>query len=462
MPLTPGHPPSTHEKRVLRAALIAGAAVSIAVCCLIAWQWLILGAARAGWYYGYQQRFDLRFLAAWALAVLPGLALLFVPHAAMHRRPWLILLLWLAAAGWMQAGLRSVAPYTLDTLLTSDGASSFYGFAKQQPWSDVLAHFVRVTRTAPLHAQGNMPGKAGLIYLLQGITTRPDWMAWLLVGLSSLGGLLMYRFVLALFADRRAALYAAILYWFYPARTFFLPIMNTVTPVLVLGCACLLLRWLRTGRSSDAALLGVAVYGLVFFEPLPLVIGLLFAGLALRAIAIGAITPQQFALQSLAVLAAFIVTSETVNALTGFELVYSLNQMIARAAEFNEAAGRPYGFWALQNPAEFLFGVGACQAALFGSAFYCVMRDPAPLVRRLTHPLATICAGSLAVLLVVNLIGINRGETVRLWIFLGCFFQIPAAVACATLPGRSAILTLLACSALQATLGTAMIGFVVP
>jgi len=89
------------------------------------------------------------------------------------------------------------------------------------------------------------------------------------------------------------------------------------------------------------------------------------------------------------------------------------------------------------------------------------MRGPGSVRQRLAHPVATVCAGVLAVLIVVDLIGINRGETIRLWIFLGCFFQIPAAVACATLPGRTAIVTVVACSSLQAALGTAMIGFVV-
>ena len=441
-------------------ALLAGAAVALIVCGLIAAQRLILGSPGAGWYYGYQQHFSVRFLGAWLLALLPALVLLFDPRGA-HRPTWASLVLWLAAAGWMQAVLRSVAPFTLETLLTSDGASSFYGFAKQQPWTDVLSHFVRVTKTAPLHARGNMPGKVGLIYLLQGVTTRPDIMAWLLVAVSSLGALLMYRVVDVLFASRRAALYAAILYWFYPARLFFLPIMNTITPVLVLGCACLFLRWLRTGRTADAVLFGAALYGLVFFEPLPLVIGLLFAALALRAIALGTMAPQRFAVQAIAVLVAFIATSEAVFAATGFELVFSLKQMIARASAFNVEAARPYGFWALENPVEFLFGVGPCQAALFAAAVFAAARGEGPLRHRLLPPLATLCAGLLAVLIAVDVMGINRGETIRLWIFLGCFFQIPAAVACAQLPGRAGIVTVVACSALQAALGTAMIGFVV-
>ena len=75
--------------------------------------------------------------------------------------------------------------------------------------------------------------------------------------------------------------------------------------------------------------------------------------------------------------------------------------------------------------------------------------------------MGALCLGLIAVLLVTDLIGINRGEVIRLWIFLGAFFQIPAAHACATLPGRTAICVVAACTLLQATLGTAMIGFVV-
>jgi hypothetical protein len=73
-----------------------------------------------------------------------------------------------------------------------------------------------------------------------------------------------------------------------------------------------------------------------------------------------------------------------------------------------------------------------------------------------------LCLGSAAVLLATDAIGVNRGEVIRLWIFLGCFFQIPAAYVCARLDNRAALLLVLAVTILQATLGTAMIGFIVP
>jgi hypothetical protein len=65
-------------------------------------------------------------------------------------------------------------------------------------------------------------------------------------------------------------------------------------------------------------------------------------------------------------------------------------------------------------------------------------------------------------LLATDLLGINRGEVTRLWIFLACFFQIPAAYACARLNSRVALALVLGTTLLQTALGTAMIGFIVP
>ena len=45
----------------------------------------------------------------------------------------------------------------------------------------------------------------------------------------------------------------------------------------------------------------------------------------------------------------------------------------------------------------------------------------------LRKPIAVFSLAMTAVLLAIDLIGVNRRETIRLWIFLACFFQIPAA-----------------------------------
>ena len=75
---------------------------------------------------------------------------------------------------------------------------------------------------------------------------------------------------------------------------------------------------------------------------------------------------------------------------------------------------------------------------------------------------AVLCASLLAILLAIDLIGINRGEVIRLWIFLACFFQIPAAYVCARLQSRAALGLVLVTTILLGAIGTAMAGFIVP
>ena len=166
-----------------------------------------------------------------------------------------VLALWIALATAAHVVIRSHAPFTLEQVFVSAGANAFYTVAKEHEPSDVLRRFNRVREHGPLHVQSNMPGKVLLVEALQAVTTRTGVLPWLLVAISNLGAVLMYLFVRDLFEDRRAALFSAALYLFVPARIFFFPLMNTVTPLLILGGACLLLRWLRTGHTRYAVLL---------------------------------------------------------------------------------------------------------------------------------------------------------------------------------------------------------------
>ena len=117
--------------------------------------------------------------------------------------------------------------------------------------------------------------------------------------------------------------------------------------------------------------------------------------------------------------------------------------------------------WA--NLIEFVLSVGLCQAVLFAAALAFGAIDREPGQGRLHHPLTVLCVSLLAILLITDLIGINRGEVTRLWIFLACLFQIPAAWICARLRRPAvAIAIVVATSIVHATLGTSVVGFVVP
>lgn len=435
-----------------------GLAVALTVCYGVAIQSWIVGSAEGGWTYPYVAGLAPRPLWIVAIVAAGALTLLLIPITARSIAP--LLCAWVVAATGAHAIVRTTAPYDLQTLFLSPGANGFYTFAQERTPGEILARFNRVRRGAPLHVQSNMPGKPLLVHALERISPRTDVLPWLLVGLSNLGAVIVFLLARELFDDRRAALYAAVLYLFTPARVLFFPLMNSVTPVVLLAFAWFTIRWLHSARDLYAVVAGVALYGLILFEPLPLVTGLFFAAVAYAAIARGDLRFDQFVMGAALMLLALLSSALLVRWQTGFDVVRAFEQIRGHAVAFNELAGRSYTVWIRANLGEFLFAAGP--AAVFATL-------AAPLAWRasrardwLTAPIVSVSLGIFATLIVTNLIGINRGEVVRLWIFLACFVQLPAAALCSMLGHRAAIAALLVAAVLQVGLATATIGFVVP
>ncbi|MBA3297414.1 MAG: hypothetical protein H0U19_10795 [Acidobacteria bacterium] len=446
------------RERFLTATLVVAAGCALLLCYAIATSSWIVGSIVGGWTYNYVRPFALRQMLVAASVSFAAALLLRIPIGG--RRVWVLLLAWVMFASAAHALMHSIAPYDLEQLFVSPAANSFYSLTQEHEPSDILQRFNRVRLQAPLHARSNMPGKTMLTYALTLVTPRTDVLPWLVVLASNLGALLMYVFVRDIFDERRTAFYSAVLYLFVPSRVFFFPLMNTVTPVVVLACGCLLVRWLRTGNTLWAALLGAALYGLVFFEPLPLVIGLLFAALTRLALHRRTISLEQFVLQAGVVVGTFIAVAELLALTSGFQLLTAFRQVRGHAREFNVVEARVYDVWIRANLWEFLFGVGVCQALLLVVA---PMLVPVQRWRDwIGTPIAVVSIGLVAVLVTTDLMGVNRGEVIRLWIFLACFFQIPAAYACARAPGHGAVAFVLGLTILHITLGTAMIRFVLP
>src|SRR6185503_17235201 len=98
---------------------------------------------------------------------------------------------------------------------------------------------------------------------------------------------------------------------------------------------------------------------------------------------------------------------------------------------------------------DFFFGVGVCQAVLFVACVaWAIAHWNAP-TEHASQRAAALFLGLAASVLAVDFLGLNRGEVVRLWIFLACFAQIPAAYACARLNSRAAMMLVLSTSVLQ-------------
>jgi hypothetical protein len=436
------------RRRVLWASILAGSVLALALTYRIATNRYVFGSVEGGWAYRYLAPFNARLVEPFIIAVVlvsAGIGATWKPRTP--RRDLAIVLAWCVFAVVVQALLRAATPFPLGAMFASDASNSFYSVAMKYGTMDILGSFERLRPSWELHAQSNLPGKVLLVRALTYISTRPDELAWLVMLLSNLGGVLLYFFVRDLFADRDVAVLAVVLYLFVPAKLFFFPLLNTVTPVAVFLCCCLLMRWLETSNAAYAAALGAAVYGLTLFEPAALIVGIFLLALLIRAVGTKRIAAFTAAGHILVGAAAFLAVHAAMILAFHFNLFSAFVAISRDAAAFNVQAQRPYGIWLRQNVIDFLLGVGICQVVLFAVAF---------------REIALVCTGLGAMVATADLIGVNRGEVQRLWIFLACLWQIPAAYLCARFGTRAAFTLVVATTLLLDLVASGMVGFIAP
>src|SRR5207245_4973997 len=113
-----------------------------------------------------------------------------------------------------------------------------------------------------------------------------------------------------------------------------------------------------------------------------------------------------------------------------FDLVVALRYVIAEVAHSNETSLPNYNLYLLADVREFVIGMGIVQLAV---ALVVVGRLN---FRRLVRgPTAEVFStGVFCTLVVLWLLGINRGEVTRLWIFLAVFVAMVAAYGCSSRP----------------------------
>ncbi len=444
-----------------------GCLVATALVASVAAQLFPFGSLRGNWLYPYYRQINLEGVLVFAITLVCALPLVAWTTSLVQRREVLAVAVWLAAAGPLQLLLRAPYPASLETIVRSVGANSYWTATLDHGFLEILADFGAVAPSLPDHARGNMPGKPGLFFALGILTSDPGVMGLAIVLLSNLAGVLAYLIARELLADRRTALFALILTLFLPGKLVFLPVLNTVAPVFILLAFLLLLRLLRSRGAGSAALLGADVYATAFFDPFPLTMAPLFAAFVARAWARGELRPAEV-LRLLAISGAgFLSIHAAMRLAFGFDLFAALHYVLEDARRFVGGANRPYEIWVAQNLIEFLVSLGACSAvvwlgdlgrALAGSSG----GPPGRPGDRLLEPSNLLSASGLGILLLIDLSGTIRGEVTRLWIFLACFLQIPVAAACARSPGNSTFAVVLGASLLQAAVTISMVAFVVP
>jgi methylthioxylose transferase len=446
----------------MTAWVVAGAIATVLTVRLLATHSLVVGSPAGRWVYPYFNSFSMELLLPCLVALALALGMLFVSIQMFERHERSMLAGWLCVGLLAQLALRWYAPVTLGAMVVSDRANSFYGPTLRYDAWDFLSRYADIVDTLPQHARANMPGKVIFFYLLGLFTHAPELMGIMVQAVSNLGAWLLYLVVRDVLQDRRAALYALVLYLFVPGKLFFFPILNTVTPVPILLCFLLFVRFLSTQRWPWALGLGFALYLLAFFEPLPLVMAILFAAFLAAALFNGTLSVRSAAILVGLAAVGFVAIHTAIWMVFRYNLFVNFAYVLDDARGFNRRASRPYDIWVSQNLFDFVLAVGTCAACLVPAALVEVWHGAGRALNRLTRPPALWALGSLAVLTVLDLAGLNRGEVIRLWIFLACFLQALPAYVCARTPAVWPFAVVLGCTLLEAAVAIGTVTFVLP
>lgn len=464
------------------ARLRIGKAAAVNICIaaallifisLVATKNISFGSAPGNWTYPYYRGITWAPILV-SLAALPLIfALLFLTNRYIGGRERGFICLWLITGFFIQLALRSVYPYSLATIIQSDAANSFYKPALEYRAGELLGRYESIAPRMPRHVRSNMPGKIVFFSLLRVFTASPQMIGYLVILLSNIGALLTYAMVKRVFQNSLTAIYSLVLYLFIPAKIFFFPILNTVTPVFILLTLLIFVMYLESRRGMYLMLLGFALYLVLFFEPLPLVMGIVCVALCAKYYFEKKIQkPQLVSIVAYTALS-FLGLHLSMLLLTGFNIFEVFALVLRDAVKFNMTDQRGYGIWVVQNLKDFFFNAGIAQMILFfvalGGALaqgVYALRDRVgrggEIRKVLLEPGPLLTLATAAVVLFLDLIGINRGEVVRLWIFLAVFIQIVAAHCCAERLGRSTFSLVLVATMVQTTITLSMVGFVYP
>jgi hypothetical protein len=310
-----------------------------------------------------------------------------------------------------------------------------------------------------------MPGKILLFQIFSLFTSSPRVMGFLVIGLSSLGAFFLYLISVKLFQNKLIGLYAFVLYALLPSKLFFYPVLNTVTPVFILAALYLFLLYLERKKYVFLWLLGGVVYLLVLFEPTPLVMGILFIGILLHAIGEKKLSKKDIGALFAIPVAGFLVVHLFFLAVFSFDLLRAFQYVLKDAIGFNLNDKRNYWIWILENPKEFIFSAGIPVMLLFIYLASEMISQLKILGRNIARwPIDKLYILSLvATILVLIVLGINRGEITRLWIYLAVFFQVPAAYFLAKIDYSQRVFFLVACTlVIQSLITLPRVGFIIP
>lgn len=442
---------------------------------------VVFGSVKGGWVYPYLDRLYVDYVRTWTPSIKAILILvpinLFAVYLAqrfLEAHEYRVVIAFLVVGTLSQFYIRSLYPVSMGDIIASDTANSYYSPTLKYGLHEFLSNFTTIRKTLGLHAVGNMPGKTVFFYFLSALTSSPRTMGYLVIAFSNLGALFMYWIVKDLFADKMTGLYSLALFLYLPAKVYFFPLMNTMAPVFILAAFFLLVHYTERRQLFLLPILGFSIYLMFFFDPLPLSTGLIFLALLIGHYGRkGGTLINPFVLVAL-VAGGFLLAHLVLLIVFSYNAFDSFGCILNEALSFNVDAKRPYDVWAVQDLRSFSLGLGIGPFVLY---FLCLFHLGSVLLRRLPGgasrsvsqiaqvlimPEHLIAVSSFLTLLVLDLAGINRGEVIRLWIFLAVFLLIPAAHFMKQKLNVLAFHVVVAATIMQTVVTVCSVAFIVP
>lgn len=450
------------EKKLVNICLILASVIFLSS---LAGKLVVFGSKPGNWVYGYFSGITIEPFI-YAIFILPVAYLgLVATHKHIEKREWEVVLFWMIAGLAFQLLAVSLRPFTLSEIIKCPVACSHYSATLKFTPGQFLENyqFIATTGRLPLHAASNMPGKVLFFYLLKTLTSSARGMGFIIVFLSTLGGLFVYQVAKRLFSDRLIAAYSMILYFCIPAKVYSFPLLNTVTPLFVMLIFCLFFEYLVNKRVTLLLLLGLALYWLVIFEPLPVITFLVLVFFLVKNIYEGKVNIRDIAniiIIPLVVFLAIYFALKIIFGLDIFKLFLFINREMAQS---HINLGRAYSVWVFENLRNFFFTLGIAPAVLF--LLYIVKFLEGIFKgegKSLLSSGGLLLVSFSLVLLILDSSGVIRAEVARNWIFLMVFVQMIASYFSVKYMNRLTIYILVTASILQALIGMSMVGFVMP
>lgn len=429
-------------------------------------KYIIFGSVKGKYAYQYINDITVRPILTFFILAPLILYLLYLTHKHIQKSDIEIIVMWLIAGFISQILIQSLYPYPLETLVKSLMSNTYYEQSLKYSPKELLSNFNSIV----VDSRTNMPGKILFFHFLEMWTKSPQIMGYLIIILSNLGAVLIYYISKILFRDKLIAIYSLILYLFIPAKLFFFPILNTISPVFILLLLLIFILYLEQNKIAYLFLCGILTYLILLFDPLTLVLGIMFIFIYAKYYWEKKLSIFHLLKTVSYSLLSFLLIHFCFLLFFKFNIINTFVTISTMAMSFNIKANRSYGIWIINNSKDFLINLGIIPAILF-------LIRIAYLVKEITHTLKSkfneeksirkiifesgnlITLSFLTVLIFIVFIGVNRGETIRLWIFLMVFVQIIVSHFCLKKLNSTTFYLILISMILQTIITISMVGF---